>query len=73
MRLVFVNVQRGQEILQTYDIAEVKHASRLVRVSVLFHFPEIFEMTIRRDVTKRRCRQCEKFEGRKGAKEYYQK
>lgn len=39
LRVIFVNVQRGQEVLQAYNVAKVEYAVRLVRVSVLLQFP----------------------------------
>lgn len=50
LRLILINIQRGQEVLQTYDIAEVEYAFRFVRLSILFHSPTILiRLLISRD------------------------
>lgn len=40
-RVIFVKVQRGQKVLQTYNVAKVEYTIRLVRVSVLLQLPEM--------------------------------
>lgn len=61
LRLILINIQRGQEILQTYNIAEVEYAFRFVRLSILFHSPTILIRSLisRDDSLRSDNRYCE--------------